>query len=384
MSPRDPASLGGSSFAAAAAALAAPSPFAAAAAALAPARRSRARRSAPRSVRVAPPRDAGPAITLQEFLAIPADQRPLFVVSDGMGVDSTAMLVALKRLGLRPDVIMHADTGDEYPETVAYREARRAWLRRVGFPDLTMVKRAPSRSGRTGKSFSTLAEKCIANETLTGIAFGGKSCSVEWKIKPQERFLRGHAGARATWASGRRVVKAIGYDIGPIDSRRAHHLTSDRWYNYVYPLRELGWDRERAIAEIRAEGLPVPRKSSCYHCSAQKPWELAELVRDWPELADRIIAVEEAAAPRVRKREGLWGKTVKGKRGAIPRPGSMTVFIRQLRADPALIDHYLALKPVPKSVRGVRLGGIPEFRAAPPSRRRHLAVVHDAPPSLAA
>ena len=81
------------------------------------------------------------------------------------------MLVALKRLGLRPDVIMHADTGDEHPETVIYREARREWLRSVGFPDLDIVKRAPSRSGRTGKTFATLAEKCIANETLTGIAF---------------------------------------------------------------------------------------------------------------------------------------------------------------------------------------------------------------------
>jgi hypothetical protein len=161
-------------------------------------------------------------------------------------------------------------------------------------------------------------------------------------------------------------------------------MTSDRWYNYVYPLRELGWDRERAIAEIRAEGLPVPRKSSCYHCSAQKPWELAELVRDWPQLADKIIAMEDAARPRVRKREGLWGKTIKGMRGAIARPGSMSVFIRQLRENPALIDHYLALKPVPKSVRGVTLGAVPEFRAAPPSRRRHLTVVNDTAPSLAA
>lgn len=323
-------------------------------------------------------------MTLQDFLALPVRERPLFVVSDGMGVDSTAMLVALKRLGLRPDVILHADTGDEHPETVVYREARRTWLRSVGFPDLTMVQRPPSRSGRTGKSFRTLAEKCIANETLTGIAFGGKSCSVEWKIKPQERYLRGHAGARATWATGRRVVKAIGYDIGPIDSRRAHNLTSDKHYNYVYPLRELGWDRERAAAEIRAEGLPVPRKSSCYHCTAMKPWELAELVRDWPELADMIIAMEEAAGPRLRKSEGLWRRTVKGQRGAVPRPGSMAVFIRQLRADPTRIDHYLAMKPVPRSVRGVMLGGVPQFKAAPPSRRRHLTVLERAPSSVAA
>src|SRR5262249_26460615 len=120
MRPRDPVSLGGSSFAAAAAALATPSPFAAAAAVLAPTALSRARRSAARSARATPPRDVPPAMTLQDFLAIPVNERPLFVVSDGMGVDSTAMLIALKRLGLRPDVILHADTGDEHPETVVY------------------------------------------------------------------------------------------------------------------------------------------------------------------------------------------------------------------------------------------------------------------------
>lgn len=354
-----------------------PSSFARIAAALAA--------SPPRAAALTAPAPPAPApMTLQRFLAIPAEERPLFAVSDGMGVDSTAMLIAFKRLGLRPDVILHADTGDEHPETVIYRESRRAWLRSIGFPDLTIVKRAASRSGRTGKTFSTLAEKCLANETLTGIAFGGKSCSVEWKIKPQERFMRNHPGAQATWASGRRVVKAIGYDSGPIDSRRAHHMKSDRWYDYVYPLREIGWDRDRATAEIRAEGLPVPRKSACYHCSAQKPWELAELVRDWPDLADKIIAVEEVAEPRLRKTEGLWGKTVQGKRGAIARPGSMTVFIRRLRADPALVNHYLALRPAPKSVRGVRLGGVPEFREAPTSGRRHLAVVGEGRRSLAA
>jgi hypothetical protein len=204
------------------------------------------------------------------------------------------------------------------------------------------------------------------------------------KIHPQERYLKTHPGARATWAAGMRLVKAIGYDSGPRDSRRAHDLTSDRYYNYVYPLREFGWDRERAEAEIRAEGLPVPRKSACWHCSAQKVWELAELVRDWPHLADRIIAIEDAAAYRLRKIHGLWKTPVKGQRGAIARPGSMTQFIRELRANPAKIDYYLSLKPVPKSVRGVRLGAVPEFRAAPPSRHRHLALVQAGPRSLAA
>ena len=117
-------------------------------------------------------------MTLERFLALPASRRPMFVVSDGMGVDSLAMLIGLWRLRLRPDAILHADTGDEHPETVAYRDERRRWLRSVGFPDLTIVRRAPSVSKVTGLPFSTLGEKCVAYHTLPSLAFaGGKACS---------------------------------------------------------------------------------------------------------------------------------------------------------------------------------------------------------------
>jgi hypothetical protein len=293
-----------------------------------------------------------------------------------MGVDSTAMLIGLWRLGLRPDAILHADTGDEHPETVVYREERRRWLRFVGFPDLTIVRRAPSVSNVTGLAFSTLGEKCLANETLPSLAFaGGKACSVEWKIKPQEQHLARHPMAQETWRRGRRIVKAIGYDAGPLDSRRAHHLTSDERYDYVYPLREWTWDRPRAMAEIRAAGLPMPRKSACVFCPASKPWEIAELVRDWPHLADRIVELEDRAQPHLQTIEGLWGRTVKGTRGAVPRPGSMVLFIRMLRREPDMLRRYLAMAPAVPLVESHEIGSVPTFRRLPAPPRRTLPVV---------
>jgi hypothetical protein len=316
------------------------------------------------------------AVTLQRFWETPARHRPTFAVSDGMGVDSLAMLVGFYRLGLRPDFILHADTGDEHPDTVAYREERRRWLRSIGFPELTMVRRAPSVSKVTGIPFATLGEKCVAYATLPSLAFaGGKACSVEWKIRPQEEWLARQPAAQDTWARGQKVVKAIGYDAGPGDSRRAHHLTSDSRYDYVYPLREWGWDRARAIAEIRAAGLPVPRKSSCVFCPASKPWEIADLVRDWPHLADQIVELEDEAQPNLHVIEGLWGRTVKGTRGAIPRPGSMAVFIRALRADPDLLRRYLAMTPPLQRDDAANVGGVPQFKGAAPSSRRRLPLV---------
>jgi hypothetical protein len=328
-------------------------------------------------------------MTLQRFVSLPPSQRPLLVVADGMGLDSSGVLEGLRRLGVRPDVIQHADTGDEGKKTVAFREVRQAWLRRIGFPEFVLVKRPPGISGKTGMFFETLGEKCIAYDTLPGHAFGKKSCSKEWKIEPQETWLAKYPPAKALWDRGDKVVKAIGYDAGPLDSRRAHKLTNDDRYEYIYPLREWGWDRARIRAELAAVGAPIPPKSACTFCPAAKPWEIAELVRDEPEKADQIVAMEDAARPGLRGIEGLWGEGRKGFRmvkgvpkptGAIARPGSMALFIRQLRADPALLEHYLAMRP-PEPVYLGPVGGIPRFRGptndAPPSRRRLPLVEHE-------
>lgn len=117
-------------------------------------------------------------------------------------------------------------------------------------------------------------------------------------------------------------------------------------YTYLYPLRELGWDRDRCVEEIERAGVRVPRKSACIYCPASKPHEIAELVRDHPELADYICRIEDAAMPDLTEIEGLWRSTVKGMRGAVARPGSMAQFIRALRADPAMLARYL-VPPAP-------------------------------------
>jgi hypothetical protein len=91
-------------------------------------------------------------------------------------------------------------------------------------------------------------------------------------------------------------------------------------------LREWGWKREDCIERIRAEGLPVPRKSSCFVCPAMKPHEVDALPK---HLLRRIVLMEARAKTRLEKVDGLWRKPIKGARGATPRPGSMTEYIEQ-------------------------------------------------------
>jgi hypothetical protein len=289
-----------------------------------------------------------------------------FVVADGLGVDSTALLLGLWQRGIVPDLILHADTGGEHPETVAYIPERQRWLASVGFPALVIVRRRPVLHGKMG-SYSTLEENCLVNETLPSLAFGFRACSVKWKREPQDAFVAAWTPAKAAWAAGLRVRKAIGYDAGPKDARRST-LEDDARYVYEYPLRVWGWDRERCIAEIVRAGLPVPRKSACFFCPASKASEVAEIVARYPELADRILAIERRAKPHLTRVQGLWRTPIKGhpaitarpargkkparpaRPAVAPRPGSMTEYILALRAGGPALVHLPVLQPANEGV----------------------------------
>jgi len=261
-------------------------------------------------------------------------------VSYGMGVDSTAMLVGLQARGIRPDSITFADTGGEKRETYEYLPIIQAWCEYVGFPEIVVVRRV-----RTKRApYSTLEENCIVNKTLPGIAFGGrKSCSPKWKSEPMEKYRATLPMVRDAWKRGELAMVCIGYDAGPKDARRPT-IANDKRYAYLYPLRVWGWDREECKRRILAAGLPVPMKSACWFCPANKPAEIAAMDDADHGIGDRIMAMEANAEGRQQERRdagkkailGLWGMGCKGMRGAEKKPGRMTDFILAHRAGRSL------------------------------------------------
>ena len=64
------------------------------------------------------------------------------VVAYGGGKNSTAMLVLMWRLGIKPDLILFADTGGELPETYEYMRRFNRWLASVGMPEIVTVRRS--------------------------------------------------------------------------------------------------------------------------------------------------------------------------------------------------------------------------------------------------
>jgi hypothetical protein len=162
-----------------------------------------------------------------------------------MGVDSTAVLLLWSRTGVVPDLIMFADTGAERQSTYAYRNVIERFLREVGFPPLTVVNYAP-RHGH----YDSLLSDCLVKGMLPSLAYGGAGCSQKYKVQPQMAYLRTWPPALQAWSNGQKLRHAIGYDAGPIDMRRGQSAFDTELEEFVYPLREAGWDRDRCIREI--------------------------------------------------------------------------------------------------------------------------------------
>lgn len=228
----------------------------------------------------------------------------LVAVCFGAGVDSTAVLVALRAAGIRPDVITFADTGGEKPDTMAHIPRINAVLEAWGWPPVTVCRKATLPT--TG--YTDLFGNCFSNETIPSLAFGMKSCSIKWKQNSQDNFLKGvrrgpnkcdpHPVWQQYQETGQRIVKLIGYDCGKADLRRSKNLpAADADFDYFYPLQAIGWSRPEcvmAITTVLGADL-VPIKSACFFCPASKMWELYWLAAHHPDLMERALQLERRA-----------------------------------------------------------------------------------------
>lgn len=244
--------------------------------------------------------------------------------SYGVGVDSTAGIVKMVLAGERIDAIVFANIGSEKRATYDYIPVMNQFLRRHGYPTITVVKYTPKRA-----PYHTLEGNMVLNATLPGAALNQHTCAMKFKIEPQNKWARRQPEAQAAWAAGLKVVKLIGFEAGEehrlkrADARahsgKASPLEAKR-FEYRMPLMEWGWTREKCIEFIRAAGLPVPVKSACYFCPFQQTHEVDSAT---PEDRARTILIELTAEPYNTKVRGLWRRP----RKSDGREGSITEYI---------------------------------------------------------
>lgn len=216
------------------------------------------------------------------------------VVSFGAGVNSAAMLIGMHERGIKPDLILFADTGAEKPETYVAVAEWSAWAESVGFPRIERVQ--------NDGIYGTLEINCLAKNMLPSLAYGFKSCSDKYKIRPQDKFVARWPVAIACWGGGGRVRKAIGFDAG--EAHRIGDFNTEK-YEFWTPLVEWQWRRRDCIESITRLGMPVPIKSACYFCPASKKSEVLWLKREHPELYEAACVMERLAAPNLGTVRGL-------------------------------------------------------------------------------
>lgn len=203
----------------------------------------------------------------------------IIVVSYGAGTNSTAMLVEMVKRGEKVDLILFADTGGERPETYNYAKMFSLWLQERGYPKITEIVK--------GGLQETLEQDCWRRKALPSVAYGFKTCSQKYKGQPQDKFINNWQPSIDLWKQGGKITKCLGFDAG--EPERAKFL-SDKKYIWRYPLLEYDMDREACLNTIKAAGLPLPGKSSCFFCPNSKPHEILSLSC---ELKARSVAMED-------------------------------------------------------------------------------------------
>lgn len=235
------------------------------------------------------------------LLGFPAPAPPpgLVAVSYGGGVNTIALLVALRRMGVVPKSIVMADPGAERAGTIRYRdEVLPPWLDAAGFPRVQVVTRAEEGAYRERAwRLETLRQECMRIGALPSVAYGWKKCSAKYKGEAQRWHMARQPWALAEWGAGRRIVKAIGYDVG--EGKRVRRAFGTPWEDARffpwYPLHAAGMEREDCADLILSEGLPLPPKSACKWCPNNTLQEWEELRDDDPEGFAEALAMSRNA-----------------------------------------------------------------------------------------
>jgi len=218
---------------------------------------------------------------------------PLRVVSYGGGVQSTALLVLAVAGRIDFPVFLFANVGEdsEHPATLAY-------LRRWAMPyaaahgialhELHRVRRDGSTETLYGRLTRPGSRSLPIPVRMSNGAPGTRSCTADFKIRVVGRWLREH-GATADRPA------TVGLGISLDEIQRANTRRGEPHERIVYPLLQARPPLRRADCEqiIRAAGLPVPAKSSCWFCPFHRPGRWAAMRRTEPDLFARACHLED-------------------------------------------------------------------------------------------
>jgi 3'-phosphoadenosine 5'-phosphosulfate sulfotransferase (PAPS reductase)/FAD synthetase len=202
-------------------------------------------------------------------------KQPLEVLSYGGGTQSTAMLILIKQGKLpKPDLVLHADTGSEMPETIEFLEIAEKICNEINVP----FKVVTSHKGALHDDYMRLKAIPI---------IGVRSCTANFKILPQRRYLRSIVGK----GKGK-VLANMWLGITTDEARRRVEKSDVIWTGLKYPLLDVyPLTRKEAIKINEDAGLKVG-KSGCFCCPYAGSAHWHSLKDNHPELFAIAIEME--------------------------------------------------------------------------------------------
>ena len=192
------------------------------------------------------------------------------ILSLGAGLNSTALLVLKEKGKVDFDSAVFSDTGGEHPETYHY-------LNDVIAPYCKQIGVALFHVKREGLSlYETYYEKHIIPTRMY------RHCSDKFKIQPLKQFVIRNF-------PNQNVQFIIGFCKG--EEHRAEKFCLSKFA--IFPLIDLGIDREGCKQLIKDAGLPIPIKSGCYFCPYTKVKNWRWLQRTHPDLFQKALRLEQ-------------------------------------------------------------------------------------------
>lgn len=274
----------------------------------------------------------------------PAPGRRPVILSYGLGVDSTAILLRWLRdpesrdFDLEDLVVVIAQTGDEWPRTKQLVETHLfPLLRRHRIRVVQVARTHRTKTEAGGLHYAVISDTrepvtChteglyrLSQEMFDGGTVpqtgGSRICSIHSKGEVIDWWVGGYT-------QGRPFTHVMGFELGELGRR-----DKDRLMGTVpgrepeYPLIEWGWFREDAIAYIRDHLGVTWEKSACTQCpfaldGPSKGETIARFIAD-PAVAMRPLLMEHVAVALNHKQGLIGGKRLVDELRRHPHAGDL-------------------------------------------------------------
>ncbi|MCI0371328.1 MAG: hypothetical protein L0214_08090, partial [candidate division NC10 bacterium] len=224
-----------------------------------------------------------------------AAHSPYTYISLGAGVQSTALLI-LSALGLRgcprAEVAIFADTQDEPAWVYRFLERLEPWAAARGIPVLRVTAgRLSDQVLRQDPGARWSSIPAWTPSEIHGVSPLHRQCTAEYKIRPIQRKLRELLGVRPRQRVRREVLALLGISV-----EEAHRMRPSRTplIRNAYPLVDARMGRGDCVDLIRAQDLPVPKKSACVFCPYHAGTYWLELRDHYPEDWAQAVRMDNA------------------------------------------------------------------------------------------